>query len=119
MNNPPLPFGKRATACTITFGCIFIAKTGIDLLRGVVTPIKAQLHTEHGQLVQIYRQMLKTNEVDRVDELNTAIGLALTQITNLVATLEAYPLTLSNEVQIAELLLVAQNSLLAMKQIMI
>ena len=53
MNNPPLPFGKRATACTITFGCIFIAKTGIDLLRGVVTPIKAQLHTEHGQLVQI------------------------------------------------------------------
>ena len=74
--------------------------------------------TEHGQLVQIYRQMLKTNEVDRVDELNTVIGLALTQITNLVATLEAFPLTLDNAIQVADLLTVAENSLAAIKVIM-
>lgn len=118
MNNPPLPFGKRVTACTITFGCIFLAKTAIQLLQGVVTPVKAQFHTEHGQLVFIYRNMLATNEVDRIDQLNTNIGLALTQITNLVASFEAFPITPENETQVAELLLVAQNSLMAMKQIM-
>jgi hypothetical protein len=120
VNNPPLAFGKRATASVITFGCIFIAQAGIDLLllQGIITPVKAQLYTEHGQLVHIYRTMLATNEVDRIDQLNTAIGLALIQSTNLVATLEAFPITIQNQIQVADLLLVAQNSLIALKQIM-
>ena len=119
MNNPPLPFGKRATATAITFGCIFVATTAIQLLQGVTTPVKAQFHTEHGQLVHIYRVMLATNEVDRMTQLNTAIGLALTQITNLVASLESFPVTFQNQTQVNDLLLVAQNSLIAMKAIMI
>jgi hypothetical protein len=117
MNIPPLQFSERATAAVTVFAAFTVAQQGIQILHYSTLAIKGQLYGVHGQLIVIYDQMLRTDEVNVDVQLAALVASAIPLVSQLVTLTAQLPTTNNNATRVARMRIVANNALTTLESI--